>query len=211
MLRLIFLITLAPTAFLAQNASLTGRVTDESGAIVAGATVTATGAAGARRSRSGPDGMYSINNLNGAAYTVAATAPQLTTRHPATLTLHAGPNTLNLELIVAVAAAGTHGHRQRRPCTSAPKHPVTPAPPSSKVRISMRSPTIPTIFRPISKRSPAPPPARAAEPSSSTASAAASSPKRIDPRDPHQLKPLLARVRQAGLRPHRNLHQAGHR
>jgi hypothetical protein len=99
---ILFVLTIP--ALLAQNASLTGRVTDESGAAVAAANVTATGLAGVRKTTSGSDGTYNFSNLNAAAWKVAAAAPQLTTRQPAAIALHAGSNTLNLELIVSASS-----------------------------------------------------------------------------------------------------------
>ena len=105
-LLLVFLLTalLTATALVAQNTSLTGRVTDESGAVVAGATVALNGPGGPRKALSGPDGTYSFPNLATALYKITATAPLLATRLTTTLPLHPGVNTLNLELIVATAA-----------------------------------------------------------------------------------------------------------
>jgi hypothetical protein len=103
-LRTLVLFALAIHALLAQNASLTGRVTDESGAVVAGATVTLTGSSGTRQANSGPDGTYNFSNLNPASFKIFASAPQLGTRQPVAVTIHSGSNSLNLELAVAAAA-----------------------------------------------------------------------------------------------------------
>ncbi|MDQ1470911.1 MAG: hypothetical protein QOJ99_2391 [Bryobacterales bacterium] len=104
MLRTLVLSALAIHALFAQNASLTGRVTDESGAVVAGATVTLTGSSGTRQANSGPDGTYNFSNLNPASFKIFASAPQLGTRQPVAVTIHSGSNSLNLELAVAAAA-----------------------------------------------------------------------------------------------------------
>jgi hypothetical protein len=103
-LRTLVLSALAIHALFAQNASLTGRVTDESGAVVAGATVTLTGSSGTRQANSGPDGTYNFSNLNPASFKIFASAPQLGTRQPVAVTIHSGSNSLNLELAVAAAA-----------------------------------------------------------------------------------------------------------
>jgi hypothetical protein len=100
----LLLLAVALSPLFAQNASLSGRVTDESGAVVAGATVTVSTAAATKRSTSGSDGSYTVTGLNPAGYRISATAPQLATRQPATVVLHPGVNTLNLELAVAASA-----------------------------------------------------------------------------------------------------------
>jgi hypothetical protein len=79
-------------------------VTDESGAVVAGATVTLAGSSGAKRAVSGPDGTYTFTTLNPISYRVSAVAPQLGTKRPVVLAVHPGSNSLNLELSVAAEA-----------------------------------------------------------------------------------------------------------
>src|SRR5262245_28615556 len=67
------------SALFGQTATLRGVVTDESGAIVPGATIVVTGEAGNTSSSiAGADGSYSIAIVPG-NYTVQATAPDLTT------------------------------------------------------------------------------------------------------------------------------------
>ncbi len=69
------LIFLSSVQLVAQVASLTGRVTDPSGAAVPGAMVTATGDGGAVKvATTGLDGKYAITDLPAGKYTVRATA-----------------------------------------------------------------------------------------------------------------------------------------
>jgi hypothetical protein len=87
---------------LAQTASLRGQVTDESGAIVPRATVTAGGPGGLTKTAvSGNDGSYNFPELPPGAYTVRASAPGLILRQATKITLRAGSQILNLQLNVA--------------------------------------------------------------------------------------------------------------
>ena len=88
---------------LAQNASLTGRVTDESGAIIPGATVSLSDAKGVQAAVARPDGTYSFPRLAAGDYTITASAPQLSFPKPANLTLRSGANTFDLQLKVTAA------------------------------------------------------------------------------------------------------------
>ena len=91
-----------PVLLVAQTAILRGIVTDESGAIVQGATVTLTGTAGtARTAVSGNDGSYSIGGLAPGEYTVQSSAPDLKTG-PIKVTIGSGDQTLNLSLKIAL-------------------------------------------------------------------------------------------------------------
>ena len=88
----------------AQTASLQGLITDESGAVVPGATVLLTGKSkNTRAAQTGIDGMYSIANAPAGDYTVDASAPSLSLGRPIKLTLRAA-QTLNLQLKVAATA-----------------------------------------------------------------------------------------------------------
>ena len=88
----------------AQNSSLHGQVTDESGAVVPGATVLLTGKSkNARAAQSGMDGMYSIVGAPPGDYTLDASAPNLSLGPQMKLTLR-GAQTLNLQLKVAATA-----------------------------------------------------------------------------------------------------------
>ncbi len=84
-----------------QQASLRGRVTDESGAVVPAATVTINGPSGtSRTTQSAGDGTYSFADLARGSYTVQASAPGLLLRRPAKVMVEAGPLTLDLLLNV---------------------------------------------------------------------------------------------------------------
>ncbi len=85
----------------AQQASLRGQVTDESGAVIPGATVTLNGPSGLVKTvQAANDGTYAFNALPSGDYTVRASAPQLSMLQPATISLTAAPQTLNLTLSV---------------------------------------------------------------------------------------------------------------
>ncbi len=87
-----------------QTASLQGQVTDESGAIVQGATVLITGKSKfARAAQTGVDGTYSITGLPAGEYMLDASAPNLALGQQRKVTLR-GPLTLNLQLKIATTA-----------------------------------------------------------------------------------------------------------
>src|SRR6476661_7308866 len=97
---LLVLAGLAPLS--AQTASLRGQITDESGAVIPGATVTLNGPSGTvKTTTSGNDGAYSFTALAPGSYTVKAAAPDLALAQPAKVTLGAGGQTLNLQLKIA--------------------------------------------------------------------------------------------------------------
>ncbi len=86
---------------LGQKASLRGHVTDESGAVVPGATVTLNGPSGfVRTTRSADDGTYVFQDLLPGMYTIRASAPGLFLRQPAKVTAGTGSEILNLLLNV---------------------------------------------------------------------------------------------------------------
>jgi hypothetical protein len=92
---------LAPS-LLSQTASLRGKVTDESGALVPTAEVTLAGSAEPiRTSVTDAQGFYSFESIPPGKYSVQASAPQLIQAQGVNITLHAGPQTLNLTLKVA--------------------------------------------------------------------------------------------------------------
>ena len=96
------MILCAATALLAQNSLLRGIVTDDSGAVVPGATVTLAGPAGLEKTTvTGGDGSYTFSALPSGDYVVQASAPQLALPQPRTISLRAGALTLNLRLSVA--------------------------------------------------------------------------------------------------------------
>ncbi len=99
---LLLLTLCAATALLAQTSLLRGVVTDESGAVVPGATVTLTGPAGLEKTAvTAGDGAYTFAGLATGDYVVQASAPQLVLPQPRTLAIRAGAQTLNLRLSVA--------------------------------------------------------------------------------------------------------------
>jgi hypothetical protein len=81
-----------------------GVITDESGALVPGAKVTVSNAAGAVKSvTAGDSGNYMVTGLAPGKYTVQASSPGLVQFQPATVDVSSGlqPATLNLQLRVA--------------------------------------------------------------------------------------------------------------
>src|SRR5215472_4832770 len=100
----IFLALLLTSPLLAQTATLRGQVTDESKAVIPGATVTLTGPAGAiKTTTTDNNGAYSLAAAPG-NYTVQAAAPQLSMPQPVKISLKSGPQILNLQLAVASLA-----------------------------------------------------------------------------------------------------------
>jgi hypothetical protein len=100
-LLVVLLCLISPT--FAQNA-VTGLVTDQSGAIVADATVTFQGPAGFVASGvTAKNGSYLIANLPSGKYIVDASAPNLGLKQPAEMSVTGGRQTLNLTLYVTVA------------------------------------------------------------------------------------------------------------
>ena len=84
-------------------ATVHGAVTDESGAVIPGARITVSNAAGPVKSAIATDnGSYSINGLTPGKYNVQATAPGLQQAQPFAVDLTTSPNaTVNLQLLVA--------------------------------------------------------------------------------------------------------------
>lgn len=103
--RCLFAMVLAAITLRAQAASLRGQLTDESGAVVPGATVTLTDASGVvRTTAASSDGSYSFGDLSSGNYTVQAAAPDLRGPDPAKIDLKPGLQILNFQLRVAVTA-----------------------------------------------------------------------------------------------------------
>ncbi|HWY70340.1 MAG TPA: carboxypeptidase regulatory-like domain-containing protein [Terriglobales bacterium] len=85
----------------AQNATLRGIVTDQTGAIIPGATITLSDGADASRSAtSDPSGNYSIGGLIPGPYTLNASAPDMVLGQPLRLEVKSGTQTHNLKLQV---------------------------------------------------------------------------------------------------------------
>jgi hypothetical protein len=102
--RVLFLGLLITSSLPAQTAVLNGRVTDESNAAVPGAKITLQGPNGIKKSvTSSSEGSYSVPALTLGDYTVSAVAPNLV-MPPAKVTLHAGPQSLDLQLKISINA-----------------------------------------------------------------------------------------------------------
>jgi hypothetical protein len=87
----------------AQTASLQGRVTDQTGAAIPGAKITARDAAGRDfPTVSGTDGTYSILGLAPGQYAIEATAPNLGLSGPVDFTVQSGVQRRDLQLVVMV-------------------------------------------------------------------------------------------------------------
>jgi hypothetical protein len=96
---------LTPLAANAQTASLRGRVTDDSGAVVPAAKVTLSGQAGPGRTVTADNaGVYSFIGIAPGDYTVQAAAPELAQPSPSKISLKPGLQTLDLQLKVASLA-----------------------------------------------------------------------------------------------------------
>jgi hypothetical protein len=100
---LYFAALLLPVAAAAQTATLHGLVTDPSGAVIPGASVSLTGGAQPLQAKSGADGQYAFRRLAPGSYTVTASAKGLATLTLPNVTLAAGQSKeLNLPLGIAV-------------------------------------------------------------------------------------------------------------
>jgi hypothetical protein len=87
------------------SGTLKGVITDESGALVPGASITVSNAAGpVKTGTSANDGAYSITGLAPGQYSVEAASPGLVQPQPASVNIASGPQpaTLNLQLRVAI-------------------------------------------------------------------------------------------------------------
>src|SRR5579863_1763990 len=96
------LILSAAASLFAQNSTLRGVVTDESGGVVPAAAVTLTGSDGVERTAAADaSGAYTFPSLPPGDYTLQASAPQLVQRQPQAVTLKGGTQIVNLRLSVA--------------------------------------------------------------------------------------------------------------
>src|SRR5581483_11548486 len=104
-LLLLVLFALAAAVYAQPAGVLHGTVTDESGALVPGATVTVSDAAGATKSATAAsDGSYSVSGLSAGSYSVKAAAPGLQQIKPVTVELRGGTQTATADLQLTVAA-----------------------------------------------------------------------------------------------------------
>ncbi len=102
---IVIFVLLAPLLFSAQAqvASLRGQVTDQNGAIVVGAKVTARGSSGyVKSTTTDSGGSYSLTNLPTGEYLIEATAPSLVLQEPVKITLKSGTQVVNLQLSVFI-------------------------------------------------------------------------------------------------------------
>ncbi|MBV9437825.1 MAG: carboxypeptidase regulatory-like domain-containing protein [Acidobacteria bacterium] len=110
---------LAATLGFGQSSVLRGTVTDTTGAIVPGATITVTDAAGASRSAtSDPSGTYSIGGLSPGTYTLNASAPDMALAQAIHLDTKAGTETLNLTLQVKALVQNLNVEAEGAPSVS---------------------------------------------------------------------------------------------
>lgn len=98
---LLYLTLAAP--LLAQPGTLRGQITDESGALVPSAKVTLASRTGAGKTTEADNrGAYVFDGVAPGKYTLAASTAELGMQ-PVAITIQAGPQTMNLQLKVAVA------------------------------------------------------------------------------------------------------------
>lgn len=88
-------------AALAQTGSLGGRITDQSGAIVQGATVTLEDAKGPQAAVSRADGTYSFPRVAPGDYTITASTSQLSSPKTSHISVKPGANKFDLQLRVS--------------------------------------------------------------------------------------------------------------
>jgi hypothetical protein len=95
-------IFLSLASFAQSLSSIRGTISDESGAVIPGAKVTASGPSGATKAViSAADGSYIINGLAPGKYSVVATSPGLTQFQPTVVDLSGAAVTANIQLTVA--------------------------------------------------------------------------------------------------------------
>jgi hypothetical protein len=97
---------LSYTVFAQNTATLRGKVTDESGAIVPQASVTVTGGGHERTATADAQGRYVVPDLSPGTYTVAASTTGLSTPHAQRIGLRAGATQLDLQLAIAAGHDG---------------------------------------------------------------------------------------------------------
>ncbi len=101
MIRVSLALLLLPICAFAQTGSITGQVTDESGAVVPAAKVTLAGPNGSTKTAVAADnGSYTFTAIASGDYTIQATAPDLAMQ-PIKVTVNTGVRVLNLQLKVA--------------------------------------------------------------------------------------------------------------
>jgi hypothetical protein len=97
------LVILCSAVAFAQTGSIKGAITDESGALVPGAKVTASTPSGVvKATTSGNDGSYVLNGLPAGKYNVQAASPGLSQIQPALVDVSDAPVNLNIPLRVVL-------------------------------------------------------------------------------------------------------------
>ena len=103
--RILVAVVIFAGAAVAQTGALHGVVTDESGAVVPGAQITARGSSGLLKSTtSARDGAWSLTGMGFGAYEIEASAPQLALPGPVKVELHSASQTVTLQLKIAATA-----------------------------------------------------------------------------------------------------------
>src|ERR1700675_3680184 len=86
--------------------TLRGVVTDTTGAVGPGATVTANGPSGARTATSASDGSYTFVGLPSGDYTVQASAPDLALAQPSKISLRSGTGLSTASILLTATDLG---------------------------------------------------------------------------------------------------------
>ncbi len=110
-LRILLTVLVLSSSLFGQAVSLRGVISDESGGVIPGATVTLTDTSGsAKKARSNAQGAYQFNGLASGDYTVQVTAPGLALAQPVKTAVNSAGQTLNLVLkLTAVTEQVTVG------------------------------------------------------------------------------------------------------
>ena len=101
----VWLLFLAAATVFAQNSTIRGQLTDESGAVIPRARVTITGASAVRTAESDDLGSYSLDGLVPGAYEISATAPDLAS---APVHVQLSGSALTVNLVLKIAATTQH-------------------------------------------------------------------------------------------------------
>ena len=97
----VFVVMFLVSQAVGQSTSLQGLVTDQNGAVVPDATVTATAKNGVIKTvTTDKSGFYSFRALTPGTYTITASAPSLMLKEPEIVSIKSGNQTLNLQLNV---------------------------------------------------------------------------------------------------------------
>ena len=188
-----------------------GTLTDESGAVIPAATITLNGSNGAKTVQSQADGTYSFPGLAPGQYTVSLSYPGFAPfSHPVTVT---PGSTIQVPIQLQVS---TENQKVTVNADSGPT--VTVEPENNATALVIKGEDLQAL--PDDPDDLASAPAGAGGSGRRTQRRAdiyrrllgrATAAEGIYPRGSHQPKSIFSRIRPAGLRAHRNLHQAGNR